>query len=186
LAHPEKKACREGRLILFLDESAFYLLPMAVRTYAPKGQTPILRVPLSHDHLSAISAISPAGQLFLHVQDRAYDSVDVVKFLESILAVIKGKVLIIWDGGPIHKGDVIKEWLADGAAKRVQLERLPAYAPELNPDEGIWAYLKGVELKNVCCQNLQHLRRELAAAVFRLRRKRHIIQACFAEAGCSL
>ncbi|MDQ5851707.1 MAG: IS630 family transposase, partial [Chloroflexota bacterium] len=50
--------------------------------------------------------------------------------------------------------------LAAGAAKRVHLERLPGYAPELNPDEGIWCYLKRVELKNVCCYDLPELRYE--------------------------
>ena len=53
---------------------------------------------------------------------------------------------------PIHRSRVVKNYLAAGAAERIQLERFPAYAPELNPDEGIWQYLKRVELKNVSCQ----------------------------------
>jgi transposase len=159
---------------------------MAVRTYAPRGQTPVLRVPLTRDHLSAISAISPTGQLFFHIQEHAYESADVVKFLDSILAVVTGKLLIIWDGGGIHHSALIQEWLADGAAKRVYLERLPGYAPEVNPDENIWGYLKGVELKNVCCQSINQLKQALVSAVFRLRRKRHIIQASFDWAGCPI
>ena len=59
------------------------------------------------------------------------------------------------------------------------LERLPAYAPELNPGEGLWAHLKGVELRNVCCFSLPHLRAELRAAVKRVRHKPRIIQGCF-------
>ncbi len=49
---------------------------------------------------------------------------------------------------------------AEGGAKRIQLESLPGYAPELNPDEGIWNYLKRVELRNMCCSGLEELRRE--------------------------
>ena len=49
----------------------------------------------------------------------------------------------------------MKEWLAQGAARRIQLEQLPGYAPELNLDEGVWRYLKRVELKNLVCADLE-------------------------------
>jgi transposase len=71
---------------------------------------------------------------------------------------------------------VINDFLANGAAQRLQLERLPAYAPELNPGEGLWQQLKGVELRNVCCLNLSHLRHELRDAARRVRRKPRILQ----------
>jgi transposase len=153
------------------------------RTYAPRGQTPILRVPLTKDHLSAISAITPEGKLYLMVQERAYHSEDVVRFLKHLLRLIPGKLLVIWDGAPIHKGQVIRDFLAAGGAKRIRLERLPGYAPELNPDDGIWNYLKHVELPNVCCYDLPQLRHELRKATGRLRHKRSIIQACFTSRG---
>lgn len=70
--------------------------------------------------------------------------------------------------------------MAAGATERVWLERLPGYAPDLNPDEGIWHYLKHVELKNLCCKDMNHLGNELAAAVERLSAKPDIITACFA------
>jgi transposase len=183
MARGQKKAEEEGRTILWVDESGFYLLPSVVRTYAPRGKTPVLTVPLTHDHLSAISAISPDGNLYLSVQDRAYNSKDVVRFLERVLSHIAGLVTIIWDGSPIHRSKVIKDYLASGAARRVHLERLPGYAPDLNPDEGIWRYLKRVELRNLCCSDLEELRRELRLAVGRLRYRRHIIKSCIKEAG---
>lgn len=179
-----RKAQREGRTLLFVDESAFYLLPGAVRTYAPTGQTPTLRVPLTRDHLSAISGISPDGRLFLHVQDAALRGPDVVRFLRQVLRLVPGPVLVIWDGGPIHRAQPVKDFLRTPTGRRVHVERLPAYAPELNPDEGIWRYLKHVELRNVRCPTLWDLRDELRLAVRRLRRKRHVIRACFAHAAC--
>lgn len=109
-----------------------------MRTYAPRGQTPILRVPLTHDHLSVISAITPAGQLLMHSQDHAYKGPDVVRFLRHLLRHVAGKLLVIWDGSPIHRAQPVKDFLAQGAATRLHLERLPGYAPDLNPDEGIW------------------------------------------------
>ena len=84
-------------------------------------------------------------------QDRALKGEDVVRFLKHALRQIAGKLLLIWDGSPMHRAKVLKKVLQDGAAARVQLEQLPGYAPELNPDEGIWKHLKCVELKNVCC-----------------------------------
>lgn len=159
------------------------MLPHAVRTWAPCGQTPILRVPLTHDHLAAISGITPDGRLFMQTQDHAYRSPDVVRFLRLLLRQIRGKLLLIWDGAPIHRGQPIKDFLAHGAAKRLHLEQLPGYAPELNPDEGIWNYLKCVELGNVCCRDLSELATALRRAKARLRHKRPVIRACFQQAG---
>jgi hypothetical protein len=112
------KAQQEHRTVLFVDESAFYLLPGVVRTYAPVGQTPTLHMPLTRDHLSAVSAITPAGQLFLHVQEPSLRSVDVVQFLRQLLRLIPGKLLVIWDGAPIHRSQVVKEFLARSLGTR--------------------------------------------------------------------
>jgi transposase len=159
---------------------------MAVATWAPVGHTPVLRVKLTRDHLSAISGVTPAGQLFLQVHQAAYDAEAVVAFLPVLLRKIPGKLLIIWDGSPIHPAQPIKDFLKRGAARRVWLEQLPGYAPDLNPDEGIWNYLKRVELANVCCPDLDSLQTELIRARERLRHKRHLIRSCFAAGGLSL
>lgn len=169
--------------MVWVDESGFYLLPGVQRTYAPRGQTPVLRHLLSREHLSAISGITPDGQLYMQVQEQAIRSQGVVRFLTHLLRHLPGKLLIIWDGSPIHRSRVIQDYLASGAAERIHLERLPGYAPELNPDEGIWNYLKRVELKNVCCRDLAHLRAELSKATKRLRRKQRVIQACVRQPG---
>jgi transposase len=183
VARDQKGAAAQQQTILFLDESGFYPLPSVVRTDAPMGQTPILREWWTRDHLSAISAISPEGKLYVHCQDHALDSDDVVAFLEHLRREVPGRMVLIWDGSPIHRSHTIQAFLANGAAPRLHLERLPAYAPELNPDEGVWQQLKGVELRNVCCVDLPHLHRELRDAVKRVRRKPRIIQGCFQGAG---
>jgi transposase len=183
LASAQKGAEAEGRTIVWVDESGFYLLPLAVRTWAPRGQTPILRVKLTRDHLSAISGVTWDGRLFLQVQEGAYDSAGVVGFLRVLLRKVPGKLVVIWDGAPIHKGQPIKDFLKRGAAKRLHLERLPGYAPDLNPDEGIWDYLKRVELANVCCRDLADLRTHVIRARERLRHKRDVIRACSRHCG---
>jgi transposase len=183
LANAAKGAEEERRAVVWVGESGFYLLPARVRTYAPRGRTPVLRVPLTRDHLSAISAITPTGQLFLHVREHSLRGPDVVRFLRHLLEHLPGKLLVVWDGSPIHRAQVVKDFLAAGTAPRLRLEPLPGYAPDLNPDEGVWRYLKRVELANVCCRDLPHLRRELRAAAMRLRRKPRIIHACIRQAG---
>jgi transposase len=92
-------------------------------------------------------------------------------------------VLVIWDGSPIHHGQAVKEFLREGATKRLQLEQLPGYAPDLNPDEGIWNSLKRVELGNVCCSDLGDLRHHLLRAGVRLRHKPEVIRACSRQCG---
>jgi transposase len=187
LASTQKGAAKEGRTVVWVDESGFYLLPARVRTYAPRGQTPALRVFLTRDHLSVISAVTPAGRLLLMVREHAIRSVDVVHFLKHLLAHLPGKLLVVWDGAPIHRGQPVKDFLAGGAATRLRLEQLPGYAPDLNPlDQGIWRHLKHVELRNVCCADLCHLRSELRAAARRLRHKPHIVRACIRHAGYDL
>ena len=166
-----------------MDQSGFYLLPCVVRTYAPVGQTPIVLEHLSRDHLSVISAITLEGKLLMMEQERSFKSQDVVRFLRHLLGQIPGKLLLIWDGSPIHRARAVKDFLSSGASRRLKLEQLPGYAPDLNPDEGIWKHLKYVELKNVCCQNLSELKVELRKAKERLRHKRDVILGCIRQPG---
>jgi transposase len=175
VARTRKKAFREQRTLVFVDESGFYLLPAAVRTYAPRGETPVLRYPY-WEHLSMISAITPEGELYTTMRERAFDGPAVVRFLKHLLHHIPGKLLVVWDRLPAHRSKVIKDFLRQGGSQRLYLAQLPSYAPELNPDEGVWNYLKRVELRNLCCHDLTELRSELRKAVARLRRKTTVIQ----------
>jgi transposase len=171
--------------MVFVDESGFYLLPGLVRTYAPCGQTPVLRAVYTHDHLSVMSGITMDGRLYTLVRDAALDSLDSVIFLKHLLPHVSEKLLVIWNGSPRHKGHV-RTFLAEGGTQQLHLEQLPPYAPDLNPGEGVWHQLKNVEMRNLCGLNLVHLRCELGLAIKRLRRKPHVITACFAEAGLSV
>ena len=170
---------------MFADQSGFYLLPMEVRTYAPVGKTPVLKEKLTRDHLSAMSAITLEGKkLYMTFQERAFKGEDAVRFLKHLMHQIPGKLLVVWDGSPIHRGGAVKDFLASGAASsRLQLEHLPGYAPELNPDEGVWKHLKCVELKNLCCESLTELKVELRKAKERLRHKRDVILGCIRQPG---
>ena len=166
-----------------MDESGFYPLPAVVRTYAPRGQTPVLHEWLTRQHLSVIAAVSATGQLCCQVREHSFDAVTVTEFLRHLLARVPGKVLIIWDGAPIHRSKVVKAFLQAESSERLALEALPGYAPDLNPlDTGVWHWLKDVALANVCAANLAELKQGLRLAIKRLRLKPAVIKASFAEA----
>lgn len=182
MARVEKKAKREKRTIVFVDETALYLLAAAVYTWAPKGQTPLLKYPL-WEHISVISAMTPDGKLYTMMQDKAFRGPDIVRFLKHLLRHISGALLLIWDGLPAHRSQPVKTFLKEGAAKRLHLAQLPGYAPDLNPDEGVWNYLKNVEMRNLCCHNLAELRHECRKAIARLRHKADVIKSFVNQAG---
>ena len=166
---------------MFIDESGFSLLPFVGRTLAKRGKTPILEWPWTKSVLSVIGAVTLNGRIFFHVQDKGIKSPNVVHFLKLLMAKIPGRLTIIWDRGRIHLGAVSK-FLPTLEKGRIKIERLPAYAPDLNPEEGVWHLLKDVELKNVCCSTLQELMREFRLASVRLRHKKKQILACFKKA----
>jgi len=164
-----------------VDESGFYLLPAVARTWAPSGQTPVLRSKLTRDHLSVISGITADGELLMQMYEHSISSHECVRFLKHLVRHL-GKVLVVWDGAPIHRSKVVKEYLSKEGKGMVHLERLPAYAPEVNPDEGVWRYLKHVELRNICCETIGVLRYELRCATKRLRSKPDVLLGCFRHA----
>ena len=94
-----------------------------------------------------------------------------------------GKLLVIWDGALIHRCHAVKQFLAEGAAQRLKLLALPGSAPELNPVEGVWRWLKRVALGNVCCETLDELRYELRLAFARLRQRKDVLEACIRRPG---
>jgi hypothetical protein len=87
---------------------------MVVRSYAPVGKTPILRENLTRDHISAMSAITLEGKLYMMEQERSFKAEDAVRFLKHLLRRIPGKLLVVWDGSPIHRGGAVKDFLASG------------------------------------------------------------------------
>jgi transposase len=142
----------------------------------------VLRVPLTRDHLSVISGITADGHLLAQIQERAFKGPTVVRFLRHLERQLGGKLLVIWDGLPAHQETAVQRFVADTGGG-IGIERLPGYAPDLNPDEGVWHYLKQVELRNVACHNLAELRGVLQLAVARLRHKPDVIRSFFTQAG---
>ena len=148
--------------------------------------TPVPRPFVSRAHLSVMSGVTPQGQFYTLRRRRPLRSAERLAFLGHVRRMVGGDLLAVWDGSPIHRSKQIKALLAGGGSRFVEVERRPAYAPDLNPDEGLWQHLKGVELRNLCCMDLDHLSTELSLAVKRLRKRPSLIQSFFAGAGLDI
>jgi transposase len=180
------RARRERRVLVFEDESGFYLLPGLVRTYAPEARTPVIREKQTRDHLSVMGGLTPQGKVYTLVRQESLNGMHVIEFLEHLLRVAGGRLLVIWDGSPIHRRTAVTQFVL-GTRGKIGVEALPGYAPDLNPwDEGGWHQLKNVQLANVVCRDLEELHEQFHLAISRLRQKPRLVQAFFAQAGLGL
>jgi transposase len=183
MACRKKNAGRLGAHILFLDESGFLLTPTVRKTWSPVGQTPRLRHRQRHERVSAISAISasPVRQhfsLYCHLYEDNVQGGEVEYFLRHLLRQIPGHLFVLLDNASIHKSDPVGELRA--RTRRLHLVPLPAYAPELNPDEGIWNHLKRT-LANGRPDSQRELMDVLCEEVCRLAGRKDLLRACIAQ-----
>jgi transposase len=152
-------AFARGAHVIFLDESGFFLTPTVRRTWGPRGQTPVLDAWDRRDRLSAISSLSVSPlnhrlslRFTLLPQNTNVHAEDVVAYLQELQRCLGTKRLtVFWDGSGAHKGEVVKDYLA--THPDIMVERLPAYAPELNPDELVWSWTKYGRLANLAAEN---------------------------------
>ena len=131
--------------------------------------------------LSAIAGIT-WWNFYFRLFAGAIRAPQVVEFLEHLLRHLPGKLLVIWDGLPGHRSRLVKDFVA-AQKGRLELERLPAYAPELNPVEYLWGHLKHHELPNFCPKNLGELSHQAIHALRRLRRRPTLVAAFWKQAG---
>jgi transposase len=152
LACAQKKAQREGRTIVFIDESGLSERPSVARTWSLRGQTPILQHSFTWKQLSAIAGLS-FWQFYFRFFPGAIRSEQIIEFLGALKRQIRQKLLIVWDGAAIHRSRKLNAWLEE-LNGHITVARLPPYAPELNPVEAIWGYLKKHEIANLCLNTI--------------------------------
>ncbi len=181
-----QQASQEHRTLVFTDESGFYLLPGVVRTYAPQGVSPILREWQTRDHLSVMGGITRQAKVYTLVRQESLNGLHTVEFLRHLIRHLGARLLVIWDGSPIHRRTEVGEFLSSRDGRGIHVEPLPAYAPDLNPVEGAWQHLKHVELRNVVCLDLEELHLQLHWAIARLRQKPHLARSFFQGAGLAI
>ena len=159
LAAVEKTARRQNALILFEDESGVSLLPSVRATWAPRGQTPVLRHHFAWKRLSiaGVLAYEPDGSdahLVFQLRPGAYNDETLIDFLADVHEHEQHRrIILIWDGLPSHHSRRMLDWLADQRAW-LCAERLPGYAPDLNPIEQVWGNVKSHELANLSADTI--------------------------------
>ena len=130
LAGSKKNAAKQGRIIVFIDESGLSERPTRVRTWAPRGETPVLQYHFNWHQLSVIAGIT-FRRFYFRLFPGAIKGPQIIEFLTALGRQIRKPLLVIWDGLPAHRSALVREYL-EALKGAIQIEQLPAYAPELN------------------------------------------------------
>ncbi len=151
-------------------------------TWAPKGQTPVLRHRFCWTRLSMSGALAyrpdkSEASLVFQINEGAYNTDSLIEFLTDVHDHFGAdKITLIWDGLPSHRSKKMKAWIATHRSW-LRVEQLPGYAYDLNPIEQVWGNVKGGELANLCPDTIDEAQ---AAAEAGLERVGSSYQLCFA------
>jgi transposase len=181
----KEKARRERRELVFVDESGFYLVPGVVKTYAPRGRTPVVDEWQTRDHLSVMGGLTLQGKVYTLVRPQPLNGLHTIAFLVHLGRLVSDRLLVIWDGSPIHRRAEVSAFVAEARGK-IHVEPLPSYAPDLNPVEWLWRHLKEVEPRNLSCLDLDQLHLEFHLALGRVRQKLSLMQSFFEGAELAI
>lgn len=182
-----KKNALKGGWLVFIDESGFCESGVVRHTWAPRGKTPVLRTKgRSWKRMSAIGALAyradgSHSSLFLRLKRGPVLAEDFVRFLEHLGRHLSGRVVVIWDRLNGHRSVLVREWMAE--RQRFEVNFLPPYAPELNPVEALWSWLKGTCLANYSHDDLDPLTHEVRRGARRARRRRTLLSGFRRKAG---
>ena len=180
MAHVKKNAAAEGRTIVFIDESGLSERPHRVRTWAPRGQTPVLQLSFNWKVLSAIAGIT-IWNFYFRLYPGTIKTPQIIDFLGRLRRQLDRKLLIIWDGLAAHRSRRVREYV-EASEGMIRLVRLPAYAPELNPVEYIWGYCKHHELPNFCPKDFAHLGQMACSRLRSMQRRPKLVAAFWQQA----
>jgi transposase len=192
VARGKKNARRQRAWLVFEDESGLSQQPVVRRTWAPRGQTPVLtHVCNSWKRLSVAAALAfrwdgRRTRLYFQTRPGTYTTATLLPFLRALKRHFRGqRIILLWDGLGAHTSRRMQAYLADQRAW-LTVERLPAYAPELNPVEPVWGNVKTRELANHCAPDLEALGRPLRAGLGRVRRHPTLALSFLHHAGLAL
>jgi DDE superfamily endonuclease len=191
VATDQKGAAAESAWIVFFDESAVSLIPPVRRTWSPRGQTPILRHRFGWKKASMAAALGyrpdgTAARLCFHLQQPSYNTDTLIAVLDQLGTFYVGqRVVLIWDGLSSHWSHRMRAFL-DSQREWLTAERLPAYAPELNAVEYLWANLKGGELANLPTTTLAEVADATEQGIQRVCKHQDLVVGFLAHTGLAL
>lgn len=165
------------------------LQPVVRRTWAPRGETPVLNCWDRHDRLSAISAVSLSPQrrrlgLYFDVVDHNIVTDDFVQFVAHLVRRIGRPIILVLDRWPVHRAGARK--LKARFGRRIHIEWLPAYAPELNPTEQVWNHTKYADLANFVPDDVLELGQAVANSIRTTRHNQSLLRSFFHHAQLNI
>jgi transposase len=184
VAAGKKNAARLGAHLVFADESGFLLAPLVARTWAPQGCTPLQHHRQGRrDKISVISGISVSPQrqhlgLYYLLYFDNIGQEEVCRFLRELLRHLRGSVIVLLDNSSTHHGGPLAQLRRQHP--RLHIEHFPAYAPELNPDEGVWSLTKR-ELANGCPLDVDQLMDDVIRSINGLRTSPEKLRGCILQ-----
>jgi len=182
-----QRAQKRNAYLVFIDEAGFMLQPTLRKTFAPKGSRPVVRVSDPHGRISAACAIAVSPKqkrlklLFRLLPDNHnFTGRSIAEFVAFVRRQLKRPMTVIWDSIPIHYAKPVVDYLH--VKRDVRLEMIPEYAPELNPADGVWSYVKYGKLANFAPVSLDilrtHVARELSALSNKAKELKSFIAKC--------
>jgi transposase len=173
-----RKARKNGATIFFLDEAGFDSEPRLGRTYGVKGHTPVVATTGQRQKINVISAVTASGAFWCQVYTERLKAQIFIRFLREFLRGRSAPVYLVLDGHPAHKAKAVKNLVTELAGK-LELHFLPPYAPDLNPDELVWAFMKGNGVSKKPLQRNESLKERVVQDLAKLKKNRHLVRSFF-------
>lgn len=184
-------ARKDCSYIVFIDESGFMMGPLVRRTWAPRGQTPVIKVTSPHERISVIGAMTIRRysfrfgfQFHLLADNANFTGRSVAAFVRNVAKQLHAPITVIWDECPIHWAWPMKKLIEENPS--IEVEALPPYAPELNPVDHVWSYVKYSRLANYCPFNLAELRKRVTSELTLVAKQPKLLRSLFSGTGLTL
>ncbi|MPY81344.1 MAG: IS630 family transposase [Actinophytocola sp.] len=174
------QAKKDGATIYFADEAGLRSDYHAGTTWAPAGQTPIVKATGTRHSLNMISAVSAQGRLRFSTYTGSFTAERFIEFCKKLLHDTDGPVYLIVDGHPAHKAKTVKKFVAETDG-RLKLFFLPAYSPQLNPDEWVWKNVKHDRVGRTSVTSAEEFKTKIVSALRRLQKMPKLVRAFFAD-----
>jgi transposase len=176
--HLKKRAKRLGAKIFFSDEAGFQSDPVLGRTYGLKGHTPVVTTSGQRQSLNVISAVNARGEFWAVTYTGKLNAESFVVFLQNFMSSQSGKIFLVVDGHPAHKANAVKSYI-QSLKGRLELHFLPPYAPDLNPDEFVWSYMKNNGVSKKPLKKNESLQSRIDQDLNGIKGNRKLVQSFF-------
>jgi transposase len=176
------EAQQVGATIYFADESGIRSDYHTGSTWAPCGETPVVNVTGSRFSLNMLSAVSPRGEFRFMVHEGSVNASVFRDFLKRLMIGATKPVFVVVDGHPIHKAKLVMDYV-NSLKGQLKLFYLPPYAPQLNPDEQVWAHVKRQVAKRFV-QDKESMKRLAIGALRRIQKLPKLVMSFFKQPEC--